>query len=343
MIFLTLGIIISAIGGLLLSLYISKNKHSDDHMVCPLGQSCAPLVNGRFSRFLGMPIEKIGIAFYISVIVIYLATLFRTVPDWVLVVGVLMSGISFAFSMYLTIIQLFIVKKWCTISLFSTAITFLIIVLAFIGYEGVFAEFAYTSRDLLKWLYAGGVVIGTLTTTLHARTFVKFLRDFEISRKEENRLEMFSQTAWIAIGLSFLTGLGLVLTDRWREFTDSNAFIVMVVIMAILIVYEVVMNMVIGPKLIGIHFGDHPELDDHKHSFQRKLAFSSIAVGMVSWYSLLLLTVFDWFSYSSGALFVAYVVLITAAVSIISLVETVIYRKSLHAIEIETVLEEKQD
>ena len=325
MIWIHIGIILSAIVGVWLSRHIASKKHHQ------LDEKTSSIMTGKFSRFLGVPVENIGMVYYVLIGLLFLAGIFRELPHVVLLIGLLLSGIGFVFSLYLTTIQLFVVKKWCLLCLISTGLNLLIVILAFRGYESYFAEFAYTSRDLLKWLYMVGVLVGTAITTFHARTFIRFLRDFEISRKEEKRLEMFSQTAWVAIGLTFLTGLGLVITDRWREFTDSNAFIVMIIIMAVLFIYEVVMNMIVGPKLLGIHFGDHPELDDHEHSFQRKLAFGLVAVGVVSWYSLLLLSVFDWFSFSSGALFVGYIVLIIVGVFITSLVESVIYNKSLHS------------
>ncbi len=330
MIWLTIGIIISAIGGLLLSLYIKQYKHSEDHMVCPLGGDCAELTSGRFSRFLGVSVENFGALYYGLIILVYIASLFRSLPEVVLLGGLLVSGIAFAFSMYLTIIQLFVVKKWCTLCLGSAAISFLIVVLTFMGFEAIFVEFAYTSRDLLRWIYIAGVILGTVATTLHARVFINFLKDFSISKPEERRLEMFSHTAWVALGFSFLAGLGLVLTDRYHEYVDANSFIVMLIIMGILIVYEIVVNMFIGPKLINIHFGNHPELDDHEHSMQRKIVFGFVGVGIVSWYSLLVLSVFDLFSYSSGQLFIAYGILVILAVAVTMLTEVMIYKKSLH-------------
>ena len=327
MIWLTLGIIISAIGGVLLTRYIGNNKFSEEHMVCPIGNDCHSVVNSRFSKFFGISVEKIGMAYYGIIIFLYLATIFREVPQEVILAGLLLSGIGFAFSMYLTIIQIFVIKKWCTLCLGSGAISFVIVILAFLGFESSFVEFAYTHRDLLKWIYTLGVVVGTFVTTLHARIFINFLKDFVISAKEEKRLEMFSHTAWVAIGLSFLSGLGLVLTDRWEEYTDSNAFIVMVVIVGILIVYEVIVNMIVSPKLVGLHFGKEPEMEHHTHSLYRKVAFAMLGTGVVSWYSLLLLSVFNWFNYSSGELFVGYIVLIIIAVAITMLVELMIQRK----------------
>lgn len=331
MIWITLGIIISSLGGLFLTRYIARHKYSEDHMTCPLGQKCEPLVTGRFSKFLGIPVEYLGTLYFSIFIFLYTVSLFKELPDQLLLAGILLSGVAFAFSMYLTMIQIIVLKKWCTICLAASAISFVIIVLVFMGYEYSFAEFAYTYRDLLKWIYMSGVIIGTIVTTFHAKTFIRFLRDFHITRREEARLEMFSHIAWVAIGLSFLSGLGLVLTDRWREFTDSSSFMVMVLITGILIVYEIIVNMVISPKLVGMHFGDEPELDDHKHSLYRKTAFAFIGVGVVSWYSLFLLSVFDWFEYTNGQLFMGYVILVVLAVSLTMLIEVMIYRKSLHS------------
>lgn len=341
MFWLTIGIIISALGGLLLTRYVASNKHTD-HLVCPAGQDCSTAIKGKFSKFLGVRLENLGTLYYSLIIIIYVASLTRAIPEWALVTGVLLAGIGLAFSLYLTIVQIFGVKKWCTLCLGSMAISLLIFALAFLGFKGNFAEFAYNYRDLLKWLFVIGVGVGTVLTTLHASIFVNFLNDFEISRKEEKRLEMFSHAGWVSLGLAFLTGLGILLTDYNFEYSQANQTIIMIVIMGMLIVYEVIVNMVISPKLIGMHFGDHPKLDDHDHMMQRKISFAFIAVGVVSWYSLLLLTIFNWFSYSSGQILIAYIALLVIGVFITSLVEVVMYRKSLHVLE-EEVLEEKQD
>ncbi|MCA9352796.1 hypothetical protein KC901_01285 [Patescibacteria group bacterium] len=327
MIWITLGIIIIAIGGLLLTRYITKNKFSE-HMVCPMGQDCHAVVNGRFSRFFGVSVDKMGSVYYGIIALVYLLSIIRDVPESILLAGLLLAGIGFAFSMYLTIIQIFVIKQWCTLCLGSGALSFLIVVLAFLGFESSFVEFAYTHRDLLKWLYALGVVVGTCITTLHARIFINFLNDFKISPREVQRLEMFSHTAWVSIGLSFLTGLGLVLTDRWHEYIDSNSFIVMAVILGMLIVYEVIVNMILSPRLVSIHFGNEEIPEEHEYHMYRKIAFSMLGVGVVSWYSLLLLSAFNWFNYSSGELFIGYIVLVILAVIITLWVESIIQKKA---------------
>lgn len=326
---LIIGIILSAIGGFLISLYIKKEKHQGEHMVCPLGQGCGTLVNGRFAKFLGVPLENVGMVYYGVIALFYTAVLFREVSPTLMWLSLLLTGGAFAFSLYLTIIQLFVVKKWCTLCLGSGAISFLILVLSFIGFDAQFIEFIYTYRDLLKWIYVAAVLIGTLVTTLHTRTFVKFLRDFKITRVEERRLSMLSHTAWVALGFAILAGIALVLTDTWREITGGSPFIIMTIISGVLIVYEVVVNMIVGPKLIDIHFGDHPEIDDVMHARERKMITAFITTGVVSWYVLLALTTFTWFGVSTGVLFVGYIILLVVAVLIALRTEHILYKKSL--------------
>ena len=169
---------------------------------------------------------------------------------------------------------------------------------AFWGFSSEFVSFLFDYRHLLSWLFVAATLIGTLVTTLHAFTFVKFLKDFKISKKEYRRLGMYSHTAWVAVGVAFMTGLGLILSDTYREITGNSEFLVMGVILGILVVYELVQNTVVAPRLIDVHFGDHPELDDHEHSYQRKLAFASVSVGVLSWYLLMIFSNLSWHEYS---------------------------------------------
>ena len=156
---------------------------------------------------------------------------------------------------------------------------------------------------------------------------MRFLRDFEISKRESRRLSMFSHTAWVAITLAFLSGLGLVMTDVYGNITEGSEFMVILMIMGILVVYEIVVNLFIGPKLIDVHFGDHPELEDHHHTMLRKTSFAFVAVGVISWYSLLLFTTVSFYRYSTWFLMVMYLVLLIVGVGVALYAEHLFYKK----------------
>lgn len=327
MIWYTIGIIISGIGGFLLANYIARNKFDSEHLVCPLGQSCDQVINGRFSHFFGVPVEKMGRLYYVAVVAFYVISLFADFSQTVMGYALLITGISFAFSMYLTMTQLFVLKKWCTLCLGSAALSFMILVLAFLGFESSFADFIYSYRDLLHWIYVVAVLVGVVVTTIHMTTFMKFLRDFQISRQEERRLRMFSHTAWVAIIAVVLSGIGLVLTDVYNDIVGGEVFIVMVAIVGILIIYEVVVNMIVAPRLIDLHFNEDSKMDDHEYSYQRKLAFAFSAIGVVSWYMLLLFSTVSFYPYTSATMFIIYAVLLVIFVVIALIAEHMMYKK----------------
>ncbi len=329
MIWYTLGIIICAVAGFFLANYIANNRYDGEHLVCPLGHSCDAVINGRFSTFFGIHVDKLGRFYYAIVAIFYIVSLFANFSQQLMGYALVATAISFAFSMYLTLTQLVVLKKWCSLCLGSASLSFLIMILAFLSFESAFADFIYSYRDLLEWIYLLSVLVGVVVTTWYMFTFIKFLRDFKISRREERRLLMFSHTAWVAIIFTLLSGLTLALTDTYNDIVGGASFIVMAVIVVILVVYEVVANMIITPRLIDVHFGDHPEFDDHEHSYQRKIAISFAAVGVVSWYMLLLLSTVSFYPYSSAALLIAYAIIVIVAVLIAGLVENILYRKSL--------------
>ena len=224
---------------------------------------------------------------------------------------------------------MFVIKKWCSWCLMSALINVLLFSIAFIGYSTGTIGFLFDHQDLLKWIFVAATLVGTLVTTLHSFIFVKFLKDFHISKLEFKRLGMYSHTAWVAIGFTFLSGVGIALTDTYREVTGNSEFLVMAIIIGVLVVYELVQNTHIAPRLINLHFGEHPKMDDHEHSYQRKLSFSLVAVGLISWYLLMLFTHLSWFRYDPLFLVGLYSAVVIAAVLLSLSVEHTIYRKSL--------------
>ncbi len=328
----TIGVIIFALAGTFLSGYIAKTKNNGGHLVCPLGKSCDSVIHSRFSKFFGIKNESIGLAYYTAIVLFYVATFVFTIPQMLVFIVLLITSLAFVFNLHLIVAQLFVLKKWCTTCLFSSAASFMILVMSFLGFESSFGDYLFGIHDVLNWVFVFMVIIGVVTATLHARTFIKFLKDFEISKHESERLSMFSHTGWVAITLAFLSGLGLVFTDIYGNITEGSEFMVMVIILGILIIYEIVVNMFIGPKLIDVHFGDHPELDDHHHAMLRKTSFGFIATGVVSWYMLLLLATVSFHGYSTLFLLIMYIILVLIAVGVAMYAEHLFYRESLLSI-----------
>lgn len=328
---ITFSIITIVLGllGFLISEKIILMKKKPEPITCPVGYSCDEVIRGKYSTFFGIPTVNIGRLFYLLITSYFLITLFLPMPLELQFAVMLISGFALLTSIYLTLVQLLVIKKWCSWCLFSALINLLLFGVIFSSFSETFVSFLFDYRDLLEWLFAAGTLVGALVTTLHASRFIIFLKDFEISRKEYHRLTMYSQTAWFAIALTFLSGLGLVLTDTFREITGNSEFLIMGIIVGVLVVYEFVQNMIVGPRLIDIHFGDHPKLDDAEHNYQRKLAISFAMLGVVSWYMLLLFANLSWHEYDPIFLVWIYTGVVIIAVILALLFERIIYRKSL--------------
>lgn len=119
-------LIISLLGlaGFFLANYIRRQKSHGEALVCPIGTSCTRVVNSEHSTLLGIRIELIGMVYYGLIAVLYAGMVFvpALATDWVVafVLGATVS--AFVFSMYLTGLQAFVLKEWCTWCLISMGI-----------------------------------------------------------------------------------------------------------------------------------------------------------------------------------------------------------------------------
>lgn len=126
-------IILSALGGLSLATYIHFKKKEPKPLVCPIGHSCDPVVHSDYSRFMRIPVELLGIAYY-SIILISYSLLFtypevKTPATETSLLAV--SGTAFLFSAYLTGVQAFVLKEWCTWCLISATLCTIIFFISF--------------------------------------------------------------------------------------------------------------------------------------------------------------------------------------------------------------------
>lgn len=329
MIWYSIIILTLAFIGFWIAQKIKELKSQEGTITCPVGFDCDEVLRSSYGTFFGIQNDRIGRYYYLSMASFYLLHLFIDLPENLVFATLLLSGIALLFSLYLVFIQLFVIKQWCSWCLGSALVNLLLFSVVFIGFSSNFIEFLFGYRDLLSWIFSASVLVGTVVTTLHAFTFVRFLKDFTISRREYRRLGMFSHTAWIALALAFLTGLGLVLSDTYREITGNSEFLVMGVSLGVLVVYEFIQNVIVAPRLIDIHFGDHPELDDVEHNYQRKLAFSFVSIGILSWYMLMMFSNLSWHEFQPLSLVAVYTGTLVFGVVMSLLVERVIYKKSL--------------
>ncbi len=125
----SLFLIALALGGFALATFIHFKKKQEIPLVCPIvGHSCDPVVHSDYSRLLGIPLEILGMFYYGIIGIAYIAL--AVTPD--LGSSVLSSLLFFLsllaliFSSYLTAVQAFVLRQWCTWCLISALLCTLI-------------------------------------------------------------------------------------------------------------------------------------------------------------------------------------------------------------------------
>jgi uncharacterized membrane protein len=131
-------VIIAAFVGLYAARVIAHHKTTGKKLVCPLDSDCEAVVHSKYSVFLGIPLERMGSAYYIFVIALNVFLLFwpDLFPFLLQRFFIGMSISAFFFSLYLTGLQLFKIKEWCAWCLVSAGMCFVIFISTLFAYGG---------------------------------------------------------------------------------------------------------------------------------------------------------------------------------------------------------------
>ena len=125
-------IIILAIIGFAVSFYIHYHKSSDTHLSCVIGKNdCNKVVNGKYSKFIGVNNEVLGMLYYGFMAFVYLSAfsfpIFQIWHNTLIITAI--TGVAALFSVFLTLIQIFKLKEFCEWCLISAGISILIFIL----------------------------------------------------------------------------------------------------------------------------------------------------------------------------------------------------------------------
>ncbi|MBI2639563.1 MAG: vitamin K epoxide reductase family protein [Candidatus Sungbacteria bacterium] len=283
-------LIFAAFGGFLLAFYIRHKKHAREKMVCPLDSDCDAVVYSKYATFLGIPVEILGLFYYGFIAVSY--AIFLGIPSFastLTVFGTLViTAAAFLFSLYLTFIQAFALKQWCSWCLTSAGLCTVIFGTALISSEFSFLGLLAQYRGFILAVHILGVALGLGGATITDIFFFKFLKDFRISDWEAEVMHTLSQVIWFSLAILVLGGIGLYLPEA-HEFNQSPKFLLKMVVVSVLVVNGAFLNLFIAPKLIHISFGQKHDHEAGELRRIRKFAFALGAISIASWYSAFLL------------------------------------------------------
>ncbi|MDQ5901415.1 MAG: hypothetical protein QG580_130 [Patescibacteria group bacterium] len=314
-IFFDLGPVFFGLAGFLLAGYVYSKKQKKENLVCPMNGSCDEVVNSRYSKFMGIPVEVMGMLYYAFIMLAYVFIFINksTVSDVFQFFMTSITIMAFLFSCYLVFIQAFILRQWCTWCLFSAGFSTFIFITAVFGADFSLVALLTQYKGVVVFFHAFAAAIGVGAATVTDIFFFKFLKDYRISESEHKIMGTLSSVIWIALGVLVLTGVGLLIQNQ-EVLMQSSKFLTKVVAVLVLIVNGAMLNLVVSPKLMDITFGD-----EHSHAkgelhFMRKLAFALGGISISSWYVVFILGSIRKIPISAGAGISIYVLILVLAI-----------------------------
>lgn len=135
------AIFVLGICGFMVARHIYQHKKADHKpLVCPVRFDCNSVVHSDYSKFFGVPVEIFGMIYYATISLSYLFFIFMPNTPNALQIDlvaflIVMSLVSFLFSIYLIAVQIFILKKGCSWCFLSAFICFSIFILTIFNYD----------------------------------------------------------------------------------------------------------------------------------------------------------------------------------------------------------------
>jgi len=275
-------ILAASLAGFGVASYIFYTKTTHKDLVCPTGSNCNAVITSKYSVFLGVPIEYLGMAYYATTLAFY--TTFLVAPGMVAqpipFFAVLLSFGAFLFSLYLLVAQGFLLKQWCIWCLLSATLSIAIFIVSLASMPLAVAAFEQMYVALIV-LHQIGFIVGIGSATLATLMFTRFLRDFLVSPREMGILKSISELSWLGLATIFMSELAMYLTNT-QAIATSELFWAKTLALFVVAISGAVLMVVLAPYLITLPFaqGEAPSL----FTRVRKLIFITGSVALSSWY-----------------------------------------------------------
>lgn len=304
------SIISSALAGIGVTGYIYYAKHYKDHLACPTGDDCNAVVNSKYSKFLGIPLEYLGMLYYSAIVLSYACLIaFPALRSSILMPTILtLTAGSFFFSMYLLFVQAFLLKRWCIWCLLSATLSTIIFIVSLISVSAASSFLLQVSESLL-FIKHLGFVLGLGGATAAAFLFLRFLDDLDISTRESDVIKNMTEMIWL--------GLGLILISEYARYvaspeilSQSSTFLIEVVALSIAFISGAILKVLFTPFLDVLPFDDEytSEGDVSPLVPLRKATLLTGGVAISSWYFAFFVNFLP--AYNLGTYFTAYGILL---------------------------------
>lgn len=156
----SLIIIVLSVLGLAISAYLTFLYLNNKNVAfCVTGSDCDVVRESIYAKFLGIPVSVVGIVGYSGIILFSLISLTKK-SKWLLLYILSLGG--FAFSVYLTYLELFVIKAICSFCVISAILITAIFILLVIKKNVLSPKTSYINIVLIGVFVAGLVIFGSV-------------------------------------------------------------------------------------------------------------------------------------------------------------------------------------
>ncbi|MEX0931691.1 MAG: vitamin K epoxide reductase family protein [Candidatus Paceibacterota bacterium] len=307
-------IVLAGISGFFLAYYIHHKKVTNTRLVCPVGANCEAVVHSEYSSFLGVSLEYWGMLYYASIVFsyIWIGLLPETVPSLVYLGIIALTVSGFIFSLYLTSIQAFVIRQWCTWCLTSAGLSTLIFFCTIAGSMEGIGSLITDNLMLLSSIHALSLALGVGAITVNVIFLFKFVSDYVVTIGEYETLKTVNNIVWVALGLFVITGVGLHILTPIIEY---EGFFLLKMTTALLITITLwFTQFVIVPQFMqAITTDGEPPSSVRSQLHQR--VFITGSVSLVAWYALFGANLFIQAVQSVTILSIVFLVLLAGSVT----------------------------
>lgn len=279
-------VVMAALGGFSVSANVWHTKKNHKELVCPMGSNCNVVVNSRYSKFFGIRLEYMGMAYFTIIILGYLALIFF--PQFFVggrLIALAMLTIAAAlFSCYLLFVQAVLLRSWCIWCVLASMMSLTVFFISLISLP-LATGFLTSIENIIVMLQFLGFVLGMGGATSAVFLFLNnFLKDSSIDEDELQTLQSFYELVWFGFGLVLISQFAMYVTAP-GILSESPTFIMRIISLLVSGFSGALLMIIFAPFLIYVPF-TKPGAKPHG-SWLLKLRTPIFVVGaiaMASWY-----------------------------------------------------------
>ena len=121
--------------GLFISSFLLYEYNLQGPIICPIGTGCDVVRASPYSHFLGISIPILGVLFYLVMAIFSVIHAQKIFSDLLFQLKLLVSTIGVGFGIYLTFLELFVIKAICFWCVLSFIISLAILLSVILGHE----------------------------------------------------------------------------------------------------------------------------------------------------------------------------------------------------------------